>query len=199
MNAAARPNNGRWKLILLAALFATPVILSTLLYTLDWRPQGAVNYGELVQPPRPLPAVGLRDVNGMPADLRGKWSLVYFAPLACAEPCRQSLYKMRQVHLAQGQERDRLQRVMIVGAKAPDWLASVHRDYPDLRILTGTPENITTLAQVFVLTPDDSPARLDRIYVVDPLGNLMMSYPVDADPSGMRKDLKRLLKISQVG
>ena len=39
----------------------------------------------------------------------------------------------------------------------------------------------------------------DHIYLIDPLGNLMMRFPKDADPARMVKDLKRLLKISRIG
>jgi hypothetical protein len=39
----------------------------------------------------------------------------------------------------------------------------------------------------------------DYIYVIDPLGNLMMRYPRDADPNGMKKDFVRLLKVSRIG
>jgi hypothetical protein len=38
-----------------------------------------------------------------------------------------------------------------------------------------------------------------RVYLIDPIGNLVLSYAPDADPSGMRKDLARLLRLSQVG
>ena len=37
------------------------------------------------------------------------------------------------------------------------------------------------------------------IYIIDPLGNLVFFYPVDAPPEDVLKDLKRLLKVSQIG
>lgn len=203
MNESLQPGAGRWKLVALAALFAAPVVLATLLYTLDWRPRGAVNYGELVQPPRPVADIDLRTPDGKPwrsGELREKWHMVYFAPPECAEACAQNLYKMRQVHVAQGQERDRVERVMVLtGTGSPAWLASVMEEYPDLRVVTGTEANIRALAQQFAL-PQGSPLdRLERIYVVDPIGNFMMSYPAEADPARVRKDLKHLLKVSQIG
>jgi hypothetical protein len=42
-------------------------------------------------------------------------------------------------------------------------------------------------------------APLRHIYVVDPLGNLMMRYPEDPDPGRVIKDLERLLKLSRIG
>ena len=42
-------------------------------------------------------------------------------------------------------------------------------------------------------------AQRDHIYLVDPLGNVVLRYPKDADPSRMKKDLERLLKVSRIG
>jgi hypothetical protein len=35
--------------------------------------------------------------------------------------------------------------------------------------------------------------------MIDPLGNLMMRFPKDADPNRIKKDLGRLLKASSIG
>lgn len=198
MSGPFQPSNGRTKLILLATLFAAPVIFSTLLYTVGWRPERIVNYGELVQPPRPLPEIGVHDIDRNAVELRKKWTMVYFAPTACAETCRQNLYKMRQVHAAQGRESNRIQRVVIVDADRAHWLVSVRAEYPDLRIVEAAQENIKIMAQAFMIV--DGPLdRLNRIYVVDPRGNFMLSYLPDTDAGRMRKDLERLLKVSQIG
>jgi hypothetical protein len=39
----------------------------------------------------------------------------------------------------------------------------------------------------------------DYLYVIDPLGNLMMRFPATGEPARIRKDLGRLLKASRVG
>jgi hypothetical protein len=39
----------------------------------------------------------------------------------------------------------------------------------------------------------------DHIYIVDPLGNLMLRFPKDPEPGRMLKDLARLLKVSRIG
>ncbi|KAA3631763.1 MAG: hypothetical protein DWQ08_04420 [Proteobacteria bacterium] len=39
----------------------------------------------------------------------------------------------------------------------------------------------------------------NRVYLIDPIGNLVLSYAIDADPAKMRKDLSRLLRASQIG
>jgi len=55
------------------------------------------------------------------------------------------------------------------------------------------------LLAVFPTYDGAAPDAAGRSYLVDPLGNLMMSYPADAAPKGMLKDLKRLLRLSHIG
>jgi len=66
-------------------------------------------------------------------------------------------------------------------------------------VITGPGKSLANLDKQFTLSFGSPRSGLNRIYIVDPLGNLMMSYPADADPSKMRKDLSRLLKVSHVG
>ena len=44
-----------------------------------------------------------------------------------------------------------------------------------------------------------SGAHAPRVYLIDPLGNLMMSYAADAKSKGMLEDMKRLLRLSSIG
>ncbi len=200
-SASVGPN--RFKLLLIAGLFFLPAILASILYFAGWRPSSQVNHGELVQPARPINDVALKTVDGSLLAfkaLRGKWLMVYFGTSACQSACVHNLYKMRQVQIAEGKDADRITRVFVVtdGATPPTLLATL-KDYAGMRVLTGPPAAIEALAQQFVLPAGSPLAGLNRIYIVDPVGNLMMSYPVDADPSGMRKDLVRLLQVSQIG
>ncbi|MFQ5756851.1 MAG: SCO family protein [Acidiferrobacterales bacterium] len=189
--------------ILLVALFALPFIFAYGLYWYGWRPGGTINHGELVQPARPIADVTLRTLTGRDIrfhDLRRNWVLVYFGSAECGNRCENNLYKMRQVRLAQGKDADRIYRVFLVtDARSLDRLRPMLVEYPGMQVITGPAENIKTLATQFTLPAGSPLDGLERIYVVDPLGNLMMSYPADADPSGMRKDLVRLLKVSQIG
>ncbi len=193
----------RTPMILVAALFALPIVLAYGLYWYGWRPAGTMNTGELVASVRPIADVKLRTLQGKDMrfyDFRRKWVLAYFGPASCLDVCERNLYKMRQVRLTQGKNADRIERVFIVtDARALDQLPSKLAAYPGMHVITGPAENIEALAQQFALPAGSPLDGLGRIYVVDPLGNLMMSYPADADPSGMRKDLARLLKVSQIG
>jgi len=187
----------------LVVVFLLPVVTAQVLYMSGWRPESTGNTGELVLPPRPISDVALTTLDGGQIrfnDLRHKWTLAYFGPADCPRRCADNLYKMRQVHTLQGKHQDRLQRVFIVtGSQGLERLQGTLAGYPDLKTVTGPQAGIKELARQFVLPAGSPAAGLDRIYVVDPMGNLMMSYPADADPAGMRKDLARLLRVSQVG
>ncbi|MHB8455638.1 MAG: SCO family protein [Acidiferrobacterales bacterium] len=193
----------RFKLLLVAALFFLPMISATLLYYGGWRPHTQVNHGDLVQPARPIQDVILQTLGGNAlhfSDLHGKWLMVYFGSSSCETACVHNLYKMRQVQIAQGKDADRILRVFVVtDTLALNRLRTTLEDYPGMKVITGPAGAITSLAKQFELPVGSPLDAINRVYIVDPIGNLMMSYPPDADPSGMRKDLVRLLKVSQVG
>lgn len=205
MKTNVRPpaQRARRTLVLLFIVFALPVVIAYSLYFSGWRPEASGNYGELVQPPRPLPDLTLTTLDGNPLrleTLRGKWSLVIFAAAECLKPCEANLDRMHRVILAQGENAERARPVFVVtDARATDWLRYAIKDYPGTLVLTGPPPAVRALSAHFELVPGAPPAGLNRIYLVDPIGNLMMSWPADADTNRVRKDLARLLRVSQVG
>jgi cytochrome oxidase Cu insertion factor (SCO1/SenC/PrrC family) len=203
MTDVVHQSASRRRILLIGVLFALPVIAAYALYLGGWRPSSTGNHGELVLPPRPVEDVALTLLDGKPvrfSDLRGKWTLLTFGTAQCLTPCERNLYKMRQVIETQGKEAGRLQSVMVViDAGALDWLRYAIKDYPGTRVIAGPADNVAKLARQFALPAGSPLDKLNRIYLVDPLGNFMMSYPADADPSGMRKDLVRLLKVSRIG
>ena len=203
MTPPVNPSGSRRKLLLIAALFALPMLVAYALYYSGWRPEAVHPHGELVQPARPVADAALVLLDGKPmrfSELRGRWTLVTFSAAECLSPCERNLVKMRQVIAAQGKEAERIQSMLIVkDAKMRDWLNYAINDYPGMRAVIGPPEAFDALAREFTLPAGSPLDNLNRIYLVDPLGNFMMSYPADADPTGMRKDLARLLRISQIG
>jgi cytochrome oxidase Cu insertion factor (SCO1/SenC/PrrC family) len=190
----------------LALLFLSPVLVAWIMHISGeggWRPQGTTNHGLLIQPPRPLTLPhDLASRQGEPIGkdfLHGKWTLLYLARAECNASCRDSLYYMRQVRLAQGENLRRVQRLFLSGTPAsPGELQAALQEYPDMTAAVLSREQLQGLEPRFAI---DAVAPLDaaRIYLVDPLGNLMMYYPADGDPRGMIKDLQRLLKYSRVG
>lgn len=166
------------KLLLIGLVCAAPFVLGTAAYVLGWAPGKRANYGELLEP---------RLISAAPlAALRGKWVLVSADAAACDAYCERKLYFMRQIRRAQGKDMDRVERLWLLtdGGKPPPQL---------LVAIEGT--HIAPLSAPFT----DLPFTPAHIYLVDPLGNLMMRFPRDADPSRMIKDLQRLLKYSRVG
>ncbi|MHB8347567.1 MAG: SCO family protein [Acidiferrobacterales bacterium] len=199
---SAPDHRGRLKLFLIIAVFFLPQIIAAALYFGGWRPHKFVNHGQLIRPVRPIADLSLRTLHGKTlrfSALRGKWLMVYFGSSSCGSACKQDLYKMRQVRIAEGDAADRVQRLFVVtNGKGINHLGTILQDYPGMHVVTGPAVAVTSLAGQFVLD-GIFPQNSNRIYLVDPLGNLMMSYPSDADPEGMRKDLVRLLQVSQVG
>jgi hypothetical protein len=162
----------RNKLVWVALICAAPLVLGTAAYLLGWSPGALSNYGELLDP---------KPVSGFES-LRGKWVLVTFDAAACDAYCEKKLYFMRQVRRAQGKDMDRVERLWVLtdGAK------------PRAELLPGIEG--TRFAS---LAAESFPGRAaDHIYLVDPMGNLMLRFPRDPDPSKMIKDLQRLLKYS---
>ncbi len=202
-NIRPQARRSRRTLVLLFIVFALPVAIAYTLYFSGWRPEASGNYGQLVQPPRPLPDLAMTTLDGNTLRLealRGKWSLVIFAAAECLKPCEANLDRMHRVILAQGENAERVRPVFVVtDARARDWLHYAIKDYPGTLVLTGPPPAARALSAHFELAPGAPPEGLNRIYLVDPVGNLMMSWPADADANRLRKDLARLLRVSQMG
>jgi peroxiredoxin len=199
----ARAPRDRRTLILVVLLFLLPVVAATTLYVSGWKPEGkSLQHGELVQPARPLGDAELRGADGASFRLsavRGKWAFVYFTTLPCTEVCRNNLYKMQQVRLAQGRDAPRVERVTIVAGASAAALRELTQHNPGLIAVSGAYAALQSLAREFVSSQGTALDVPGRVYLIDPIGNLVLSYAPDADPSGMRKDLARLLRLSQVG
>ncbi len=199
---AGQTKKNRKILVMVAAVFVLPVLASMTLYMTKWRPAATGNHGELIQPARPIGDVALHNLDGKIVkfeSLHGKWTMVQFGASTCAEDCIKNLYYMRQVHIAQGKEADRMQRLFIMtDTKSEAAMKSKLVEYPDMGVWTGSSEEMTALAKKFG-AQDEILAAGQGIYLVDPLGNVMMRYASGTDPAGMRKDIVRLLKYSWVG
>jgi hypothetical protein len=185
--AAARKSNLTLYLILLVSV--APFVGSIALYLL-WRPDSFVNYGELVEA-TPLAEVAVTQSDGTVfrfADLRGKWVYLMADASSCDDHCRQKLYFMRQVRLTQGKEQHRIERVWLVtDGRQP--AAEIAAEY------AGTRQVLLADRALLERLPVTGDAA-DHIFVVDPVGNLMMRYARDPDPSRMKRDIARLLRVS---
>ena len=187
---------GRRTLLIVAAVFLVPVAVAfTLYYGNLWRPANSSSMGELIEPARPLEVTGLRNVDGTPADaalLAGKWTLLYIGDGRCDDACRTALVFGRQTRLALNNEMTRVQRVFLATGNccAADYFA---REQAGLVALDASSPEAAALLRQF---PGEHARTL---FIVDPLGNLMMRHDASHTTKDLLSDLKKLLKLSHIG
>lgn len=198
MNKPAELKLSRMKFLAFIAVFAGPLLLAiALFYGRAWLPVPSPNpNGILIHPARALDDFSLQGAGDKPLtleSLKGKWTLVYLGG-ACDLPCQANLYKLRQVRIALGKNTDRTQRVYLLTEESTRAeVESLLEEHPDMRLAVGTKNEIF---EALKLNPEE---RQSPIFVIDPLGNLMLRYPSDVASKSLLKDLKRLLRISQIG
>ncbi len=186
--ASARPAGGGRTLLLIAAVAVAPIVASYAVYYLLPR-DARVNYGTLL-PTAPVPAIQGTRQDGMAfriEDLRGRWVLLTVSDGSCDAACERLLYATRQARTMQGKEQDRIVRAwLIAGSAVPhSALLAQHAGLVVVRVAEAVPAML--------------PGSAGAVYVIDPLGNLVLRYQGDPDIKGIAKDLARLLKASRIG
>jgi hypothetical protein len=188
---ADRPHRGKHILLLIFACCAAPVVASYWAYY-GLQPARRVNYGELLPVVR-APEVQATQPDGRALSLaafRGKWVLLQVDTGACAEACLKKLYATRQARTMQNAEAERIVRVWLVrDSAAPS--ATLLAEHAGLAVAHVPPESLRWLPAA--RSPDD------YVYLLDPLGNVMMRFPADPDIKALSRDLARLLKASRIG
>ncbi|MFZ6672858.1 SCO family protein [Undibacterium sp. Xuan67W] len=194
-----KPNSkhaGRWKLLLVLAVCAAPMLLSYLFYFVI-KPEGRTNYGVILDPRSyPMPKLDAHLLGGESKELdayKGKWILLQADSGECADACKKKMYDMRQLRLIQGKEMDRIERVWLITDNKPVDTVLI-REYDGMRMLSVSQDKLKSWLPV-----DANTVISDHIYMIDPLGNLMMRFPKDADPNKVKKDIGKLLKASAIG
>ena len=196
---ARRTRAGRIKMLAVLLVCAAPVIASYLTYYVI-RPESRHNYGELIDPQRPLPPVTANSLEGKAVplpSLRGQWLLISVAGGACDPACEKNLYLQRQLRESLGKDKDRVDWVWLVADDAPVRPALL----APLAQATVLRVNGQQLAQW--LAPAKGSRLSDHLSLVDPLGNWMMRFPpsgtaqVDVSAAkNIKRDLERLLRAS---
>lgn len=188
------PKSQRRTLIVLLLVFFAPLAAAFFLYyKTGWRPAGSSAHGELLQPVRQMPQGTESVLQGTGPEDRN-WALVYIGDGRCDESCRRALVFARQTRLSLNQEMTRVNRVFFATGNCCD-LAYIDQEHPGLKVRdTGDPEAVDQLRAVL---PDGDLANW--LFVVDPLGNIVLRYDVRKEPRGLLDDLKKLLKLSHIG
>lgn len=182
------PTRTRRLIILVAAIAVAPVLLAYVAYYGLPR-ESRVNYGTLLET-RPLAEIRGTDVEGnafATTNLRGRWLILFASPGACKDVCEDALYASRQARTMQNAERDRVVRVLLVaGEQTPS--PQLITEHPDLNVVRVASNALSSL-----------PEGAGRIYLVDPLGNLVLAWPAKPDIKALANDLARLLRASRIG
>ncbi|MAF83703.1 MAG: hypothetical protein QGH93_09275 [Gammaproteobacteria bacterium] len=190
-----RKKTGRLQLLMLAAVFFGPALLAWLLYNPGGGtpPVGSTANGELITTVKLVPDANLqvpREQQNSPYP--GRWTLVHVGDGACNEPCAISLYETRQVRQALGKDDQRVQRILFLLDDTP-LNAAIVEQHPGLIVFPSD----HLLASAFIAAIE--PYSIQDVFLIDPLGNLIMRFTTDIGMKGMHKDLKKLLKISHIG
>ena len=193
---------GRWKsramLIAVFLLFFLPILLSWyLVFFTDYKhdAQSGTQHGILINPPRQLDNISLNDpMSGGNTSLHGKWTMFTFVNAECENYCKENLYRMRQIRLAMGKEMHRVQRASYF--KDINMARDIDKIFADYTgQLVAIPDYADdAFLSAFVINDN---IYDHAIFLIDPSGFLMMVYPETTDPSGIIKDLKKLLRISK--
>ncbi len=184
----------RTSLILLFLVFFVPVVISVLLHSdwFEWRPDGTRAHGELIEPVVELGEFRHEHQGEVVErdDLLDRWQLTHVTTGGCDEVCLESLYWLRQIRTAQDRHQLDIGLMLVAGETVSDETRSEIRELSeDFAIVDGA-----TGAELSARFPD-SPGQ--RRYILDPDANIIMSYAEDADPNGIRRDLRRLLTWTQ--
>ncbi len=181
MTEVRSQHNRRLLLVIFAIAFASLGGSYLLFYlTQSSGVWGTTNKGEFVSPPLHVADLKLASPDGEPFAAPDSWWLWVNVDTSCDAECEHALHQLRQLHVLLNKEAPRVRRALVT---APDFAASdVLAAYPQMSHLVGT-----------------APSLQRGIYIVDPIGNLVLRYPLADAGAPVLDDLKRLLKLSQIG
>ncbi len=181
-----RRGRGRLQLLLIIGVVLGPMLLASAMYRFGfWVPESRSYDGVLVADGQG------RDAIGVTAAGEPRWELLVTAPQGCHEECRQLVYLARQINIGLAREAARAGHALATAQTLEaDYEQRLRREYPQLT-------RYALDAAAYSANPE-VPAG-PQLWIVDPLGNLVLRYAADADGKAILDDLKYLLKISQIG
>lgn len=188
-------NRNRLLLITIFAMFFGSMLVAGMLRFSGWRPAGAKNHGEMLDPPGDLRSVVPRRVEGghyawTPA--ARTWRIALAPPATCGRECVELARSLDTVWQLTGREADRVDVLWI----CPSTTCALPADAPrpaTLQLLQGNVQLRAALPRVDDMTGPGG--HRVPVYVVDPNGFVILRYPPGFDPAGLRADLAKLLKL----
>ena len=201
-------------LSLLIAIFLIPLILAWILFSEHIHFGQGTNHGLLLRKPFSISTLNITDEKGdmlanNPAPIKpnsekattnGKWLLLYLYPGYCDQACQKGLRNMRQIRLATGKDMNRVQRAILTyqetALEEVDLLEILEKEFPGTKLLQIKRDQFEKVMDARIAQKTLPAYVLERgtIYMVDPMGNVMMVYKANSDPDGIFKDLKKVVK-----
>jgi len=191
----SQTNKGKLTLIGIFLLFFIPIIASWYLvfYTDFMKDSQGIQHGKLVSPVVSIGPIKAREISTMnEVEIIKKWVLVFIQKNVCDEFCNERLYQLRQIRLALGEDRDKVDRLVIFNKE--NNLNELKDLYSGQKFIDNSFKNYQFLVTKF---KDLYLDKANPIFLVDPYGYLMMQYPEGTEPKGIIKDIERLIKNSK--
>jgi cytochrome oxidase Cu insertion factor (SCO1/SenC/PrrC family) len=186
-----------WQLWLLIAIFALPPVAAYVVYFAGWMPDMTTNKGVLIQPVEPFPELSLQTLEGGELDrtvLDRQWVMLTFTDAACDEPCQTRVHDLRQIWKALAEGRKHVERMLVVGRQQEDDFADFLKDYEGMHVAVASGESYSKLLMSLSKSGEAEPGA---VFLVDPMGNLMMRYLPQQPAKDILADMDHLLSVSQ--
>lgn len=167
-------------------------------------------HGSLIDPAQPASPINLVDQNGRGFQLagqRGRVALIYFGYTNCTDACPATLNLMNEVRANLGKADDKV-RVVFVTVD-PEWDTQARlKDYlaafdPSFVGLTGSLNQLQDVWKGYGVLAERDQAigktaetvnHTTALYLVDPQGNLRLTYTADFAVADLVADVRQLLK-----
>ncbi len=199
-NAIANKKRNPYTVWFVVMAFIAPVALAYIIFFfVDVK--SYVNHGEILNPIIHISDFELTNENNeiIPQDeLTYKWRLVSFVSKDCDTGCKKRLYDSRQIHTSLGKNQHRLIRMFVHLQPVGDNLKKlISEEYENVIHVNGNAASIIDALGANV--HDDIGIMNNEIYIMDPMGNIMMRFTQEQPNKEFLHDLKKLLKASQIG
>jgi len=176
---------GRLQLILVLLVAIGPMILATSMYTFRfWVPDSRSFHGELIGNGQSRADLGVQTQES-------RWQLLVSAPSDCSADCQQLVYLARQIQIGLGRDAGRASHALAIAQPlSADYDAKLSREYPQLQRYS------LELSRYQKAAPG---IETPQLWIVDPHGNLVLRYGAEVNGKDLLKDLRQLLKLSNIG
>ena len=176
--------------------FVAPVVLAYLMYFFG-NVASFSNHGEILDPVVDISSLKLKnDTDELipKKELTYKWRLISFVGKDCDNACSTRLYDIRQIHKSLGKDQHRVLRVIVhLGTASEELMDLINKEYPKALNLYGDENDISSALG------ESARIRENEVYIMDPVGNVMMRFTQEQPKKDFLKDLRKLLKVSQIG